>query len=89
MSYKVVKYGDFRKRRNYSSIRNTYELSDLLDNLELNGYISTYNKINDKNNIPSTLGCIWIFYSSSSIKSSLETGFASAAIFSSVLSIWV
>ncbi|GAA0107880.1 hypothetical protein [Clostridium tertium] len=31
------------------------ELSDLLDNLELNGYISTYNKINDKNNIPSTL----------------------------------
>ena len=31
------------------------ELSQLLDNLELNGYISTYNKINDKNNIPSTL----------------------------------
>lgn len=29
--------------------------SDLLDNLELNGYISTYNKVNDKNNIPSTL----------------------------------
>ncbi len=31
MSYKVVKYGDFRKRRNYSSIRNTYELKDLLE----------------------------------------------------------
>jgi predicted transcriptional regulator len=31
------------------------ELNQLLDNLELNGYISTYNKINDKNNIPSTL----------------------------------
>ncbi|HCC08021.1 MAG TPA: hypothetical protein DEP72_07705 [Clostridiales bacterium] len=31
------------------------ELCDLLDNLELNGYISTYNKVNDKNNIPSTL----------------------------------
>ena len=32
-----------------------HDLSSLLDNLELNGYISTYNKINDKNNIPSTL----------------------------------
>ena len=31
MAYKVVKYGDFRKRRNYSSIRNTYELKDLLE----------------------------------------------------------
>ena len=31
MSYKVVKYGDFRKRRNYSQIRNTYELKDLLE----------------------------------------------------------
>jgi hypothetical protein len=30
-------------------------LSNLLDTLELNGYISTYNKINDKYNIPSTL----------------------------------
>lgn len=29
--------------------------SGLLDNLELNGYVSTYNKVNDKNNIPSTL----------------------------------
>ena len=31
MSYKVVKYGDFRKRRNYSQIRNSYELKDLLE----------------------------------------------------------
>jgi hypothetical protein len=31
------------------------ELSTLLDSIELNGYITTYNKINDKNNIPSTL----------------------------------
>lgn len=31
------------------------ELSNLMDNLELNGYVTTYNKINDKNNIPSTL----------------------------------
>lgn len=31
------------------------EMCELLDNLELNGYISTYNKVNDKNNIPSTL----------------------------------
>jgi len=31
------------------------DLSNLLDTLELNGYISTYNKINDKYNIPSTL----------------------------------
>lgn len=31
------------------------DLADLLDNLELNGYVSTYNKVNDKNNIPSTL----------------------------------
>ncbi len=30
-------------------------LSNLLDTLELNGYISTYNKINDKYNVPSTL----------------------------------
>ena len=31
MSYKVVKYGDFRKRRNYSRIKNSYELKDLLE----------------------------------------------------------
>jgi DNA-binding MarR family transcriptional regulator len=31
------------------------ELSSLLDSIELNGYITTYNKVNDKNNIPSTL----------------------------------
>ncbi len=30
-------------------------LANLLDTLELNGYISTYNKINDKYNVPSTL----------------------------------
>lgn len=30
-------------------------LCKLLDTLELNGYISTYNKLNDKDNIPSTL----------------------------------
>ena len=30
-------------------------LCRLLDTLELNGYISTYNKLNDKDNIPSTL----------------------------------
>ena len=31
MSYKIVKYGKKRKRRNYSRIRNTYELKDLLE----------------------------------------------------------
>ncbi|MEL7569648.1 MAG: hypothetical protein AAGU14_03710 [Eubacteriaceae bacterium] len=31
------------------------QLSNLLDSLELNGYITTYNKLNDKCNIPSTL----------------------------------
>ena len=31
MSYKIVKYGDFRKRRNYSRIKNSYELKDLLE----------------------------------------------------------
>ncbi len=31
MSYKIVKCGDYRKRRNFSKIRNTYELKDLLE----------------------------------------------------------
>lgn len=31
MSYKIVKSGDHRERRNFSSIRNTYELKDLLE----------------------------------------------------------
>ena len=31
MSYKIVKYGKKRERRNYSRIRNTYELKDLLE----------------------------------------------------------
>ena len=31
MAYKVVNCGDHRKRRNFSKIRNTYELSDLLE----------------------------------------------------------
>ena len=31
MSYKIVNCGDYRKRRNFSSIRNTYELKDLLE----------------------------------------------------------
>lgn len=31
------------------------ELAGLLDTLELNGYITTYNKLNDKTNIPSTM----------------------------------
>ena len=31
MAYKNVKCGDFRERRNFSSIRNTYELKDLLE----------------------------------------------------------
>ncbi len=31
VSYKNVKCGDYRKRRNYSKIRNTYELKDLLE----------------------------------------------------------
>ena len=31
MSYKIVKSGDFRERRNFSSIRNSYELKDLLE----------------------------------------------------------
>ena len=31
VSYKMIKCGDFRKRRNYSRIRNAYELKDLLE----------------------------------------------------------
>ena len=31
MSYKIVKCGDYRERRNFSKIRNTYELKDLLE----------------------------------------------------------
>ena len=31
MSYKIVKSGKYRERRNFSSIRNTYELKDLLE----------------------------------------------------------
>ncbi len=31
MSYKIVEYGKKRERRNYSRIRNTYELKDLLE----------------------------------------------------------
>ena len=31
MAYKNVKYGDYRERRNFSRIRNTYELKDLLE----------------------------------------------------------
>ena len=31
VAYKIVKCGDFRERRNFSSIRNTYELRDLLE----------------------------------------------------------
>ncbi len=31
MAYKVVNCGDHRKRRNFSKIRNTYELNDLLE----------------------------------------------------------
>jgi len=31
VSYKIVKCGDFRERRNYSKIKNTYELRDLLE----------------------------------------------------------
>lgn len=33
-------------------------LCSLLDSLELNGYITTYNKVNDKDNNPSTLYAI-------------------------------
>ena len=31
MTYKTVKCGDYRERRNFSKIRNTYELKDLLE----------------------------------------------------------
>ena len=31
MSYRIVKSGDFRERRNFSRIRNSYELKDLLE----------------------------------------------------------
>jgi len=31
VSYKIVKSGDFRERRNFSRIRNSYELKDLLE----------------------------------------------------------
>ena len=31
MSYKIIKCGDHRERRNFSRIRNSYELKDLLE----------------------------------------------------------
>ena len=31
VAYKIVKCGDHRERRNFSKIRNTYELKDLLE----------------------------------------------------------
>ena len=31
MAYKTVNCGDYRKRRSFSKIRNTYELKDLLE----------------------------------------------------------
>ena len=31
VAYKIVKCGDYRERRNFSRIRNTYELKDLLE----------------------------------------------------------
>ena len=31
MAYKTVKYGNFRERRNFSRIKNSYELKDLLE----------------------------------------------------------
>ena len=31
VAYKIVKYGNYRERRNFSRIRNTYELKDLLE----------------------------------------------------------
>ena len=31
VSYKIVKSGDYRERRNFSRIRNSYELKDLLE----------------------------------------------------------
>ena len=31
MSYRIVKCGDYRERRNFSRIRNSYELKDLLE----------------------------------------------------------
>lgn len=31
VAYKIVKSGDYRERRNFSRIRNTYELKDLLE----------------------------------------------------------
>lgn len=36
----------------------TSDISYLLDNLELNGFISTYNKVKDENNIFSTVYCL-------------------------------
>ena len=31
MAYKIIDCGDYRKRRSFSKIRNTYELKDLLE----------------------------------------------------------
>ena len=31
MAYKIVNCGDYRKRRSFSRIKNTYELKDLLE----------------------------------------------------------
>lgn len=60
--YKIVereggnkKFLSRRKIRDTSHFYVNNEMSYLLDNLELNGFLSTYNKIKDKNNIFSTV----------------------------------
>jgi DNA-binding MarR family transcriptional regulator len=52
------KYISKRQAKDTSHFYITNEIAYLLDNLELNGFISTYNKVKDDNNIFSTVYCL-------------------------------
>jgi DNA-binding PadR family transcriptional regulator len=52
------KYISQRQPKDTGHFYITNEIAYLLDNLELNGFISTYNKVKDDNNIFSTVYCL-------------------------------
>lgn len=52
------KFLNKKKIKDTSHFYITTDISYLLDNLELNGFISTYNKVKDENNIFSTVYCL-------------------------------
>ncbi len=62
MAFKIVKCGDYRERRNFSKIRNTYELKDLLeiqkksyDNFIVNGIKEVFEDLFPVENFSGTL----------------------------------